>query len=50
MGSHLMKRPPKFVQAFLDRHGNPRFYFSSPWLQKCSAAGVALVAGIYGRL
>jgi integrase len=27
MGPHLMKRPPKYVQAFLDRHGTPRFYF-----------------------
>lgn len=22
-----MRRPPKFVQAFIDRNGNPRFYF-----------------------
>src|SRR3974390_3098264 len=22
-----MRRPPKFVQAFLDRHDKPRFYF-----------------------
>jgi integrase len=27
MGPHLMKRPPKFVQGFIDRHGKPRFYF-----------------------
>ena len=26
MGPHVMKRPPKFVQSFLDRHGRPRFY------------------------
>jgi integrase len=26
MGQHLMKRPPKFVQGFVDRHGKPRFY------------------------
>jgi len=22
-----MRRPPKFVQGFIDRHGKPRFYF-----------------------
>jgi integrase len=27
MGPHLMKRPPKFVHGFIDRHGKPRFYF-----------------------
>jgi len=23
----MMKRPPKYVQGFIDRHGKPRFYF-----------------------
>jgi integrase len=27
MGPALMRRPPKFVQGFIDRHGRPRFYF-----------------------
>jgi integrase len=27
MGQHLMRRPPKFVHGFIDRHGKPRFYF-----------------------
>jgi integrase len=27
MGCRVMRRPPKFVQAFIDRHGKPRFYF-----------------------
>jgi integrase len=27
MGPHLMSRPPKFVQGFIDRHDKPRFYF-----------------------
>jgi hypothetical protein len=27
MGSNLMKRPPKYVQGFIDRHGKARFYF-----------------------
>jgi integrase len=26
MGPHLMRRPPKYVQGFIDRHGKPRFY------------------------
>jgi Phage integrase family len=26
-GSQTMRRPPKFVQAFIDRHGKARFYF-----------------------
>jgi hypothetical protein len=27
MGQRLMRRPPKYVQGFIDRHGRPRFYF-----------------------
>jgi hypothetical protein len=27
VGQHLMSRPPKYVQGFIDRHGKPRFYF-----------------------
>jgi integrase len=27
MGPHLMRRPPKYVQGFFDRHGKARFYF-----------------------
>src|SRR6516162_2703949 len=23
----MMRRPPKYVQGFVDRHGRPRFYF-----------------------
>ena len=30
MGPHLMRRPPKFVHGFIDRHGKPRFYFRRP--------------------
>jgi integrase len=30
MGPHLMRRPPKYVQGFLDRHGKGRFYFRRP--------------------
>ena len=27
MGPHMMRRPPKYVHGFIDRHGRPRFYF-----------------------
>jgi integrase len=27
MGQHLMRRPPKYVHGFIDRHGKPRWYF-----------------------
>ena len=30
MGPNLMRRPPKYVQAFLDRHGKPRYYLRRP--------------------
>jgi len=30
MGPHLMRRPPKYVHGFIDRHGKPRFYFRRP--------------------
>jgi integrase len=56
MGPHLMSRPPKFVQAFLDRHGKPRFYFlrpgfkgvplpGLPWSPEFMAAYEAALAG-----
>ena len=35
MGPRVMRRPPKFVQAFIDRHGKPRFYFRRPGFKKC---------------
>lgn len=56
MGPHLMKRPPKFVQGFIDRHGRPRFYFRRagfknvplpglPWSPEFMAAYEAAIAG-----
>ena len=56
MGQHPMKRPPKFVQGFVDRHGKPRFYFRRPgfknvplpglpWSPEFMAAYEAAVAG-----
>src|SRR5262245_23627189 len=34
MGPHLMKRPPKYVHGFIDRHGKPRFYFRRAGFKK----------------
>jgi integrase len=56
MGSHLMSRPPKFVQGFVDRHGKARFYFRRagfklvalpglPWSLEFMAAYEAALAG-----
>jgi hypothetical protein len=30
MGPRVMRRLPKFVHGFIDRHGKPRFYFRRP--------------------
>jgi integrase len=40
MGQYLMKRPPKFVQGFIDRHGKPRFYFRRPGLKNTPLPGL----------
>jgi hypothetical protein len=56
MGRHLMRRPPKFVHGFIDRHGNPRWYFRRagfkrvplpglPWSPEFMAAYEEAIAG-----
>src|SRR5438874_2118990 len=40
MGSHLMRRPPKFVQGFIDRHGKARFYTRRKGFPKTPLPGV----------
>jgi integrase len=56
MGSRLMRRPPKYVQGFIDRHGKPRFYFRRagfktvalpglPWSPEFMAAYEQALAG-----
>jgi hypothetical protein len=51
-----MRRPPKFVQGFIDRHGKPRFYFRRagfkpvplpglPWAPEFMAAYEDAMAG-----
>jgi len=56
MGPHLMSRPPKYVQGFIDRHGKARFYFRRagsktvalpglPWSPEFMAAYTEALAG-----
>ena len=40
MGPHLMRRPPKYVQGFIDRHGKPRFYFRRPGFKRLPLPGL----------
>jgi integrase len=36
----MMKRPPKFVQGFVDRHGRLRFYFRRPGFDRVPLPGL----------
>lgn len=56
MGQHLMRRAPKYVHGFMDRHGKLRFYFRRrgfkkmplpglPWSPEFMAAYEAALAG-----
>jgi integrase len=40
MGRHLMRRPPKFVHGFLDRHGKPRWYFRRAGFKRLPLPGL----------
>src|SRR5215467_12732224 len=40
MGPHLMRRPPKYVHGFIDRHGKPRFYFRRAGFKKIPLPGL----------
>jgi integrase len=40
MGQRLMRRPPKFVHGYLDRHGKPRFYFRRPGYKRTVLPGL----------
>jgi integrase len=40
MGQHLMRRPPKYVHGFIDRHGKPRFYFRRAGFKKIPLPGL----------
>jgi hypothetical protein len=56
MGQRVMRRAPKYVHGFIDRHGIPRFYFRRrgfkkvplrglPWSPEFMAAYEAALAG-----
>jgi hypothetical protein len=34
MGPSLMRRPPKYVQSFIDRHSKPRYYLRRPGFKR----------------
>jgi len=40
MGPRVMRRPPKYVQGFIDRHGKPRFYFRRPGFKRLPLPGL----------
>jgi integrase len=40
MGPHLMRRPPKFVHGFIDRHGKPRWYFRRAGFKRVPLPGL----------
>src|SRR5260370_17355718 len=40
MGQGLMRRPPKYVHGFIDRHGKPRFYFRRPGFKRAALPGL----------
>jgi len=40
MGQHLMRRPPKYVHGYIDRHGRPRFYFRRAGFKKIPLPGL----------
>jgi integrase len=40
VGPYLMKRPPKYVQGFMDRHGRPRFYFRRAGFKRIPLPGL----------
>jgi integrase len=40
MGQHLMRRPPKFVHGFIDRHGKSRWYFRRAGFKRVPLPGL----------
>ena len=50
MGQDIMRRPPKFVQGFIDRHGPAQVLFPTTRFQTCAAPGAAVVARVHGLI
>jgi hypothetical protein len=40
MGPRVMRRLPKYVHGFIDRHGKPRFYFRRPGFETRALNGL----------
>jgi integrase len=40
MGPRIMRRPPKYVQGFIDRHGKPRYYLRRPGHKRMQLPGL----------
>jgi integrase len=40
MGSGVMRRTPKYVQGFIDRHGKPRYYLRRPGHKRIQLPGL----------
>jgi hypothetical protein len=40
MGPRVMRRPPKYAQGFLDRHGKPRWYFRRSGFKRVPLPGL----------
>src|SRR5262245_2448300 len=40
MGPRVMRRLPKYVHGFIDRHGKPRFYFRRPGFESRALHGL----------
>jgi hypothetical protein len=40
MGPNLMRRPPKYTQGFIDRHGKPRWYLRRPGFKRTPLPGL----------
>jgi integrase len=40
MGQNLMRRAPKYVHGFIDRHGRPRFYFRRNGFKRVALPGL----------
>jgi hypothetical protein len=45
-----MRRQPKYVQGFLDRHGRARFYFRRAGFKPVPLPGLQVVARVHGGL
>ncbi len=40
MGRHMSRRPPKWVNGFIDRHGRPRYYLRRPGFKSMPLPGL----------